>query len=59
MLAEGIYEANDVTEMSVRLFCLKQKKEMSLFLMKEMPNKPLEGWDFELIADVMKKINNE
>ena len=56
---EGVYENTDVTELTMRRIRYSKRKDLSTYLMFAMQDKPEEGWDSDLVADVMKQMDYE
>ncbi|NCO21119.1 MAG: hypothetical protein GW905_03715 [Rhodobacterales bacterium] len=55
-IVEGIFENVDVKELTIRKISLINRREMSAFLMYEMADAPKNGWDEDLIRDVVKAL---
>jgi len=59
IIVEGVFENKNVKQLALRKIRYCKRKELSTYLMFEMEEAPQEGWDCDLVSDVMKLMEYE
>ena len=58
-IVEGIFENMNVSELRIRVISLVIRRELSMFLLKNMKDQPKEEWDCDLFVDIFKMLDYE
>ena len=53
-IIEGVFEDINILEMRVRTISLMKRRELSMFLLKNMKDQPKEDWDCDIFVDIFK-----
>ena len=56
-IIEGVYEDINILEMSVRIVSLMRRRELSMFLLRNMKEQPKEDWDCDILIDIFKMLD--
>ena len=43
--------------MRIRIISLMKRRELSMFLLKNMKDKPTEDWDYDIFIDIFKVLD--
>ena len=58
-LVEGVFENSKVESIRIRIVSLMIRKELSMFLLKNMKEQPKVEWDCDVFIDIFKMLDYE